>query len=274
MTQSFVEHREVGVADPLRQGDVLESIDINATPWNRHLLVITADCDLAHAKNQGRVTCVPLLSQHEYLSEVHLPKTREKAKARLLSTIQALPPANAQVSSQRLAEWASEEEPERIAKILGFDESGNEQLVIDALGAIRDLNSSTNFEDQVQALILAKTVCSNSMKRSTAAREVAGILKDAYVNTPGDALFLSSIASGHDGGHFAYLRHIEQVWQPSISTGPGRRDVTYRRVSRLLETVTHALVQKFALVFMSIGLPSEYEDLRSLYSDYMGESIK
>src|SRR5258708_984972 len=76
--EPFAEYREVGVADPLRQGDVLEAVDIGASMWQRHLLVITADCDFAYAKHQGRVTCVPLLAAEEYLSEMQLPKIRER----------------------------------------------------------------------------------------------------------------------------------------------------------------------------------------------------
>ncbi|SDM91588.1 hypothetical protein SAMN04488074_12936 [Lentzea albidocapillata subsp. violacea] len=73
MTVSFAEYQDTSVVDPLRQGDVLEAADPAASLWQRHLVVLTADCDLARAKHHGRVTCVPVLTEHEYLLEMQIP---------------------------------------------------------------------------------------------------------------------------------------------------------------------------------------------------------
>jgi hypothetical protein len=50
--------------------------------------------------------------------------------------------------------------------------------------------------------------------------------------------------------------------------------VSYRRISHLRDRYIHALVQRFALVFMAIGLPKEYEEIRDLHSDILGEKYK
>lgn len=111
MDESFAEFRTIGVADPLRQGDVIEATDMGASMWHRHLLVITADCDFAHAKHQGRVTCVPLLRAEEYLVEMRVPRIREQiAKQQLKGLREILSKAGAPIiSDRRLREWPGEE---------------------------------------------------------------------------------------------------------------------------------------------------------------------
>ena len=111
-------------------------------------------------------------------------------------------------------------------------------------------------------------------ERGNAARKVSDRVKLAFAQTPGDALFLSAIAPAHEGGYFAYLRHLEQVWQPDISIGPAVKGAKYRRIARLQDRFTHALVQRFGLVFMSIGLPTEYEEMRTLHAELIGDGIE
>ena len=275
MTGTFVEYQDISLTEPLRRGDVLEAIDPDASLWNRNLLVITADCDLAHAKNLGRVTAVPVLTQHEYLTEIQIPKLRERAVSRLIGLIQSLPRDQGAplVSNARLQEWVDEQDPTIIASILKVATSSAE-VAIEALQAVHDLQAASPVSRiSVETLVSAKMVGNNG-KRASARKEVSNTLTSCYANTPGDALFISSISAGHDAGYFAYLRHIEQIWEPEISIGPTRAHAKYRRISRIRDNFTRALVQRFALVFMSIGLPAEYEDVRSLYSDYLGESIK
>lgn len=122
-------------------------------------------------------------------------------------------------------------------------------------------------------MIDAQLMRPNPPKREAVAKNVAGRLNDAYKNTPGDALFLNAIAPGHDLGYFVYLRHIEQVNEPEITLGPMRRGSSYRRISRLTDRFTHALVQRFAMVFLAIGLPDAYEELRDLHAAVLGEQF-
>ena len=273
--ESFVEYCEVGVADPLRQGDVLESVDVEASMWRRHLIVLTADCDFAYAKHQGRVTCVPLLAAEEYLSEMQIPKIRErlvkgplKEMRNILSTS-----GGPDISERRLRDWASEEAPADIVMRLELKE-GTAQDATAALEAIRMIDApAQNLKQGVDSLVGAQLVGASPPKREIAVKKVVTGLREAYARPPGDALFLTAIGPGHEGGYFAYLRHIEQILEPEISLGPSRREVRYRRISRMCDRFAYALIQRFAMVFMSIGLPKQYEDLRDLYSETLGDNF-
>ena len=235
LDESFAEYRTIGVADPLRQGDVIEATDMGASMWHRHLLVITADCDFAHAKHQGRVTCVPLLRAEEYLAEMRVPRIREQlANQQLRGLREILSKAGAPtISDRRLREWPGEEEPSAIVVGLGLKQ-GDAQKATAALTAIRMLDAPTGvLKDALNSLVDAQLAGINPPKRESATKNLIKSLRDTYAQPPGDALFLSAIGPGIKEGYFAYLRHIEQILEPEISLGSTRRAVQYRRISRL-----------------------------------------
>ncbi|MFB6843475.1 hypothetical protein ACFCXS_01180 [Streptomyces sp. NPDC056373] len=275
MGELFAEYREVSVADPLRQGDVLEAVDPGATMWQRHLLVMTADCDFAYAKHQGRVTCVPLLAADEYLLEMQLPKIREQLVRLQLKELRQIfsKAAVPAITDGRLREWASEQTPADIAKVLELRQT-DAQKTMAALEAIGIMDTVANtLKEGVDLLVRAQLVGVSSPKRDNAVKKVVNHLRGAYAQPPGDALFLSAIGPGEEDGYFAYLRHIEQVWEPEIARGPSHTKVAYRRISRMQDRFAHALVQRFAMVFMSIGLPHQYEELRDLHAEIQGDKV-
>ncbi|WP_340377712.1 hypothetical protein U5640_23345 [Streptomyces sp. SS7] len=275
MDEPFAEFREVSVTDPLRQGDVLEAVAPEATMWQRHLLVVTADCDFANAKHQGRVTCVPMLAAEEYLSEMQVPKLREQlAKQQVRELRQILSKSAAPtITERRLREWPSEQEPIDIVSMLNL-QPAEAQRAKAALEAIRMMDTEADsLKESMRLFVEAQLIGINPPKRENAVKRVKEKLREPYAQPPGDALFLTAIGPGQDSGYFAYLRHIEQVWEPVISLGPSHQNVAYRRISRMQDRFAHALVQKFATVFMSIGLPKQYEDLRDLHADYLGEDL-
>jgi hypothetical protein len=238
-------------------------------------MVITADCDFAYAKHQGRVTCVPLLRVEEYLTEMHIPKIREQLINKQLKEIRnILSKASAPtISERRLRQWPSEEEPSAIVTGLNLNQEAAQKAMA-ALVATRMLDTPTgDLKEAINSLVDAQLAGINPPKRESALKAMISRLQGTYAQPPGDAFFLSAIGPGLDEGYFAYLRHIEQVPEPEISFGSTRRVAKYRRVSRLQERFAHALVQKFAMVFMSIGLPNEYEEQRDLYSVMLGEGL-
>jgi hypothetical protein len=272
----FVEFREVRTTEPLRQGDVLEAADESASMWQRHLLVITADCDFANDKHQGRVTCVPLLNAQEYLAEMQMPKLRDQFARKRVAAIreELLAVGGPTVSDDRLRAWASEEDPAAIGVSLGL-QGTNASNVQSAMESIRLVDAPTpNLADAISNLVEAHLLSPNPPRRDNVVKTVAERLRNCYSQPPGDALFLSAISGNHQEGYFAYLRHLEQVWQPEISISPTRSAVRFRRISRMQDRFTHALVQRFGMVFMSIGLPKEYEDMRDLHSELMGDCVK
>ncbi|MFF2821349.1 hypothetical protein ACFVT9_38240 [Kitasatospora cineracea] len=276
MNERFAEYDEVSVTELLRQGDVLEAVDAGATMWQRHLLVMTADCDFAHEKHRGRVTCVPLLAADEYLAEMQIPKIREQlVKPRMDELQQALSKAQAPpISYGRLREWASEADPENIVSQLGLGREVAEKVRCN-LEAVRQMDApAENLGEYVELLVAGQLAGTNPPKPERARKRVDESLRSAYTQPPGDALFLSAIGPGLDSGYFAYLRHIEQIWQPDIAIAPTRAAISHRRLSRMKERFTLALTQRFAMVFMSIGLPEQYEENRNLYADFPGEYLK
>lgn len=273
MSQPFAEYRDVTVTDPLRQGDVIEAVDSDASKWQRHLLVITADCDFANAKHQGRVTCVPLLTQDEYLMEFQIPRVRDRIVTKTFSALQSLiaKASGPSISEDRLREWPAEQEPSEIVDALRL-EGTNANDAVKLFSAIRTATQlPADLDGAVKQLVDAQVEIPNGKKATTAQREVTDALKAHYAKPPGDALFLSAVAPNMDAGYFVYLRHLEQIREPEIATGPTRIPATYRRLSRLQDRFIHAVSQQFALVFMAIGLPREYEETRDLHSDLLGE---
>lgn len=274
--QPFAEYKEVTVTDPLRQGDVIEAVDENAIKWQRHLLVITADCDFANEKNQGRVTCVPLLTQDEYILEFQIPRIREKVLKKSVDALQVIlsKAGGPSISPERLREWPLEQEPTHIVNALRLDEEtshGAEELI----DAIRKVSlPPADLDEAVQRLVSAQVDVPNGKSLWNAKKDVVSSLRSHYSSPPGDALFLSAVAPDMQDGYFVYLRHLEQISQPDIALGPTRSPASYRRLARLHDRFIHAVSQQFASVFMAIGLPNDYEEMRDIHSELLGERYK
>lgn len=271
MTVSFAEYQDVRVVDPLRQGDVLEAVHPEASRWQRHLVVLTADCDLARAKHLGRVTCVPLLTEQEYLLEMQIPSLRDKAMNKFVDELRkALPSTAPKISDERLKEWPCEAAPDEIVAALQLtgQRADNAKAACESIRLVSQ--KPETLDDAVKILIDSQVGAPNPQRRDKIVDGIVNKLRNTYSNPPGDALFLSSIAPRNSLGYFAYLRHLEQVSETDIALGPARSVPTYRRISRLQDRYTHALVERFAHVFMSIGLPSAYEDVRDLHAEYLG----
>lgn len=271
--QPFAEFRDVSVTDPLRQGDVIEAVDAEATKWRRHLLVITADCDFARAKHQGRVTCVPLLTQDEYLLEFQVPRIRDDLLSKTSAALTALisKSGGRELSKERVREWAVEQTPDEIVAALDLDvaQSGDVLRLLSAIRLAAQLPG--DLDSAVSQLVTAQVEVPNGKNASNARRDVTQKLTAHYKNPPGDALFLSSVAPRLDAGYFVYLRHLEQIRESEIVIGPSRSPATYRRLSRLQDRFIHAVSQQFAMVFMAIGLPREYEEIRDLHCELLGD---
>ncbi|GAA1971849.1 hypothetical protein [Amycolatopsis minnesotensis] len=273
MTGLFPEYQETSITEPLRQGDVLEATAPGASFWERHLLVLTADCDLARGKHRGRVTCVPLLTAPEYLLEMKVPVLRERAQSKFVAELRkVLPPEAPNISDERLKLWPCEAEPAEIISALGLDgkAAGATKAALESIRLVS--NETLSLDEAIDALIESQATAPNAPKRQTIVNKVLDALRSPYSSPPGDALFLSSIAPENTFGYFAYLRHLEQIEESDIAIGPSRTATSYRRIARLRDRYTHALVQQFALVFMSIGLPPAYEEMRALHSEFMGEN--
>ena len=276
MPAAFVEYHAVLGNRDLHQGDIIEAVDVTASMWERHLMVITADCDLRHRKNHGRITCVPILTVEEYHLELQIPRIRNRiARKPIAQLISILHRTNGPaVTESRLREWAVEETPDAIAEALKL-EGRDYTAATSALQSLRLIDSpNPDLKATVSALVDAQMCAADPPKVENARNTVLNELREPYRQPPGDALFLSAFAPGHVDGYFVYLRHLEQVWEQDISVGSVHRNVQYRRISRLEDRFIHSLVQRFALVFMMIGLPDQYEEMRDLHASSIGDYLE
>jgi hypothetical protein len=269
--QPFAEYRDVTVTEPLRQGDILEASEAGANKWQRHLVVLTADCDFANHKNQGRVTCVPLLTQDEYNLEFQIPRIGErlinKCTDALASIIQAS--KGPLISAERLRDWPLEAQGADIIKALNLTGKAADDATR-LINAIKVASAPPQDLDKaVQKLISASVDIPNGKQTKTATNDIVSSLTSHYSTPPGDALFLSAVASNMQDGYFVYLRHLEQIREPDIILGPRRATAKYRRLARLHDRYIHAMSQQFALVFMSIGMPGDYEEMRKAHSQLL-----
>ncbi|MFD3448638.1 hypothetical protein ACFDTO_28980 [Microbacteriaceae bacterium 4G12] len=271
----FHEYLVPPLGDPLRQGDVLESVASDASKWQRRLLVLTADCDFAHGKHQGRVTCVPILESKDYLLEFQLPMIRANYSKKPLAAFHAEVEraGSSGVSKDRLVEWANEESTTSILVSLNIAAARSAELTrqIDALRILHATHSSLDAGIAAYATAIEKTGIAKS--RDDALTRVKGDLRSRFNTLPGDTMFLGSVGPGNSDGYCAYLRHIEQVWESDVALAPTRSSVTHRRLARLQDRFTDAVAQQFGMVFMSIGLPPVYEDKRRRHGEQLGEGI-
>jgi hypothetical protein len=177
------------------------------------------------------------------------------------------------ITDRRLTEWIEEEADDAILATLGLPEAAQTPAT-NALTAIRlTVTPNAGLAEAIKALIEGQAFSARPPKRENAIQNVIGPLRDTFSQPPGDAFFLSALTREHVDGYFAYLRHLEQIWEQDIAVGPTHHQVTYRRIGALQDRYTHALVQRFASVFMAIGLPDEYETVRALHAEMLEEYV-
>lgn len=229
-------------------------------------MVITADCDLANNKHRDQVTCVPVLEANDYLVDMILSKTSEGLEAKGLEVVSEVLAGTEypRVSEERMRDWVHEEEPVTVADQLAVPDGPKRERLLGALGALKMLkNQKRGLEETTNLLREANQMLPNGKKPEGFSESLASTIHSAFRQTPGDAFFLNAVANDLASGYFAYLRHVVQISEAEIALGPARSAATYRRISAIDERYVHAIVQQFALVFMSIGMPESYESSRA-----------
>ena len=126
MDPRYPEWTELDSHAPVRQGDVLISINPSEDPWRAMLVVLTADCDLAKSKHDGALTCVPILTASDYLLKFRYPRLRRGLSVRLAESAIQLHKKVAKedaaaVSVDRMREWMLEDGHEAIARALELE---------------------------------------------------------------------------------------------------------------------------------------------------------
>lgn len=267
------EWRDLTSGEPIAQGDILHCHDADTGPWHQWLIIVTADCDLAHSKHGGALSAVSVLHHRLYLETFRLDRLSTPIEVKLVDRIRDLMHASINESSagrdirvtpRRLADWMLEKTPEGIIATLGVD--GEEaQILRQHIHHFRDLKDAKregNLDATVRAAAEAKVLLGEGRSTARARSGIARDLADSLLRLPGDAMFLNSIAPEERDGYVVYLRRLHELHESQVFTSIRRASDGYLRTGRLMPPYIYALTQRLANVFSSIGLPSHYEDQR------------
>lgn len=275
-SSQFQEWNHLTAREPIRQGDILRAITLD-DPWRQWLIVITADCDLAHAKHGGALSCVPVVHHSDYISRFRVEKISSPMENRIIQEIlkmlgsalsvspnmQAAP----QVTPARMCSWIMEVEPSDILATLQISGALGSKIQ-QYMKCYRELvkaRSSDELTLFMEAFATAKLTLGDGKSKNQAKASVAKQLAECLKTLPGDALFISSLADDAREGYVAYLRRIHEVKDDRVARStvsvPG--DAQFYRMGRLTAPYIYALTQQVGSVFGAIGLPGEYENKRS-----------
>lgn len=271
MQDLFAEVRELPPGAAIAQGDVLASVAEEPGTYERLLIVVTADCDLAHEKHAGHISCVPVLEARTYavhhLLDRDVKKLEDELETALSGEIRRsqqrdLDPGAAPIGRERAIRWALEEGADSVQKTLPSFRIDRMQPIIEALATLE--SAPREFDPLIEAIGRGRAALNNGSPPEIIARHL-GNLRGRLLELPGDAMFLSRIGPDHDRGYVAYLRLLPTVARDHIAvnvpeTLQGR---AYERIARLRSPYIYGLTQRLAAVFSSIGLPSDYEEARS-----------
>lgn len=260
----------------IRQGDVFEWLEKgDRDPWTIFGLVVTADCDIAHAKHRGILSYVPLLDLRDYLALFHLPAKVERAatplREQIVRTIRGLQAERAPEFPEPISEpaalrWVREVTADGVADELNVP-AGKDRERFVALGAdyaVAEGSLSTGtFDALLNALVHLRT--RQAGNRDQVFSKIWQEIETLVAALPGDAFFIGCIGPDHAKGYVAYLRLVREIEQARIAVRQtDLRDSGFyaRRVAALKSPYVYRLTQQLAEVFAAIGLPSEYEDAR------------
>lgn len=111
--------------DPLRQGDIIAAHPQTNTwkdPWTRFGVILSADCDIANGKTGPGLVYVPIISHQTFLFDVWLPEEAQKWVRRGVDLIdRQLRNYPARVSYEKLVVWGAEGGAQNIlAQLVGL----------------------------------------------------------------------------------------------------------------------------------------------------------
>lgn len=265
------------IDDPLselRQGDVFEWNGPAADPWRRYGIVVTADCDIAHEKNAGILSYVPLLAVTDYLAAFYLPKQIARLLIRvdekLVSLVRGLQSANlpafpSPLTPDVVTSWLDETAPESVADEIKADGADREQLL--HLAALRKQLAvsirSGEITTHMDAICNTRQFLHNG-RVDDIRTKLCGDIQSHLKDLPGDALFIRALTISHSSGFVAYLRFVRELKQTAVAIRQSDLSggAQARRIGRLRAPYVYRLTQMLGIVFSSIGLPREYETAR------------
>jgi hypothetical protein len=282
----FAECDEITDDRAIRQGDIFEWLSSSSDPYRFLALVVTADCDIAHAKHRGILSYVPILPFFDYLRLFYLPKLIERGMRPLADQLtKALlakqvtdeirryqvvnrPEFPDPISEQAAIHWVGSRDPIEIADELRISDPKARETFINLVADYSFVDTALRsqlYDDQVEAIIRLRTR-GGSLTSENATKVIWKEIHDRVKNLPGDAFFIGCVTARFSRGHVAYLRLVREVSDDEVAIKqtdlqPGSKDRA-KRIARMRSPYIFRLTQQLAAVFGAVGLPTEYEDHR------------
>lgn len=264
---------DVLAGTPLRQGDVIAPMVKSADPWSGLAIVVTADCDLARNKHNGRLSCVPVLEVEVYLSLLYMPSRISKLIPVIESQLGAIvreyqsriPGFDVPMDDKAVGAWVSETTDGQVEAALSID--GNDKLTFGNLADTyrRSISAlSSDFGTQFIALREMQFSLGHHKSRDLSEKSILRDIGQTVQRLPGDAMYINALSDDMTAGYICYLRVLRELSNDEIAVRNTMRSfrIRYERISRLRAPFIYALSQQLGNVFSSIGLPDEYEAAR------------
>lgn len=261
-------HSVIEYSEQLRQGDVLRiSSDMNDHSIVDWLTILTADCDIAHEKTEGILTCVPIMRANKYFDHVKMPRFQKTEAQRLQKDLCEMvysidkkrDPNVQKISEESLLEWISEAGSEKFALELGLDRREKAKVVglANRCLALSSLSIShlENPLSEIFTLLEKKPQAISKMLHSWLTSEM-----------PMDYFFVPTLPNENGIGYIVHLRAVTTIKLDDValhsklpSTYVAEPDRPYVRIGSFVDHLRFSIAQRAMLLFSRIGLTSSFE---------------
>lgn len=264
-----IELEDVGVLDPLRQGDVFALWNPDTRdPHDRVGVIVTADCDIRHGKTKGQITYLPIVPMRAYLfgefAAQHLKsrlesslKSANEEIARVFSLAKS---PQKSISPEALLDWCRETDVDEILASIFEGEVPKKAPLSKYLQTIKAIQShlETNGDYSDEALM------ATFLKEN----KHIGIIKEFFSQANGNLgnssfeyFPIGPIAGVINGPAIVLTRHLRVIDHRRLKTRVSETSATLDtalRIARLKPPFRFALIQHFTALYSRVGLPDDH----------------
>lgn len=266
----------------LRQGDIIAAHP--GTPnwenrWSRFFIIFSADCDLSQSKTDTGIVVVPIIGLRTYLVDKWISQQAAKVKKGALERIDKviIKFSGPRLTPDAMLEKSIDEVRERFLKLAGEDAElvSAVDFITKAHGAIRELDDEIKKEHGYE-----REIISGLLEKVARVRGIAGgngsfdLKKEiiAGLNALSDSRRLdtwplvdligldSQMKDDESNGFVACLRNFSSIEPERIFTSKHlwlSDKSGYLRICRLRGKYKSDILQKFANLFVRVGLEDE-----------------
>jgi hypothetical protein len=274
----------------LRQGDIFAAhpgTDNWRDPWRRFGVILTADCDIAQSKSGPNLVFVPIVGLHTYLADVWVPSFASKLQTRGLQRIDKLLEdlSGSQMTTRHVMNWSNEElqaalatpapqtdAPARRKSIAKILELRNAVKGLDDLLGPRSPSSMQHLSELLDRLFPYDELLGTSDKpgpeyrRSVLTKTLTALADRGRADTWVICDLVGLDPEMREDEHTGFVIDLRRFGTiPASKIAMEKRgwlgdQNLYLRVCRLRGIYKSDLVQKFANLFMRVGLEDARQD--------------